>query len=82
MSSEIPLPPGWEVLSHEERVEYIHKLWSQLAPHRELGPGGLTPEQLTEVERRIAWCKQHPDELLSWEELSGRLDARRGARGA
>lgn len=82
MSSEIPLPPGWEALSHEEKVEYIHKLWSQLAPDPVVGRRALTREQHTEVERRIAWCKQHPDEWLSWEELSGRLNAKREARGA
>jgi putative addiction module component (TIGR02574 family) len=56
-----------------ERVEIALELWDSVE-ERDLPP--LTPEQMEEIDRRIAEHERDPSRAIPWEEVRDRLRAR------
>lgn len=60
-------------LTPAERVEIAQELWDSL-DEADLPP--LTPEQMQEIDRRIAEHERDPSRAIPWEEVRDRLRAR------
>jgi putative addiction module component (TIGR02574 family) len=63
----LQLPPA-------ERIELAQELWDSIDPGADLPP--LTPEQMKEVDRRLAEHLRDPSTAIPWEEVRARLRAR------
>jgi putative addiction module component (TIGR02574 family) len=61
-------------LSVAERLELMERIWESL--EEEEAVPRLTPEQEAELDRRWAEHVAHPEEVLSWDEVQARLQAR------
>jgi putative addiction module component (TIGR02574 family) len=60
-------------LSPAERIQLAQDLWDSIA-EEEMPP--LTPEQIEEIERRLAEHEKDPGSAIPWEEVRARLWAR------
>jgi putative addiction module component (TIGR02574 family) len=60
-------------LSPSERIQLAQDLWDSIA-EEEMPP--LTPEQIEEIERRLAEHEKDPGRAVPWEEVRARLWAR------
>jgi putative addiction module component (TIGR02574 family) len=60
-------------LPADERVEIALELWDSV-DEKDLPP--LTPEQMEEIDRRIAEHERDPSRAIPWEEVRDRLRAR------
>jgi putative addiction module component (TIGR02574 family) len=60
-------------LSPAERIQLAQDLWDSITPE-EMPP--LTPEQIEEMERRLAEHEKDPGSAVPWEEVRARLWAR------
>ncbi|MBX3459668.1 MAG: addiction module protein [Planctomycetes bacterium] len=57
-------------MTADEKLQLIDELWNSLDAEPEIG---LTPDQLAEMERRLAWAQANPDKCLTLEEFRKRL---------
>ena len=62
-------------LPANERAEIALELWDSVEEN-DLPP--LTPEQMDEIDRRIAEHERDPSRAIPWEEVRARLWSRRG----
>ncbi len=62
-------------LTAEERIELAMDLWDSIAPE-DMPP--LTPEEIAELERRLAEHERDPSSAVPWEEVRARLWSRYG----
>ena len=62
-------------LPANERAEIALELWDSVEEN-DLPP--LTPEQMDEIDRRIAEHERDPSRPIPWEEVRARLWSRRG----
>jgi putative addiction module component (TIGR02574 family) len=60
-------------LSPAERIELAQELWDSVEAE-DMPP--LTPEQMQEIDRRIAEHERDPGRAIPWEEVRARLWAR------
>jgi putative addiction module component (TIGR02574 family) len=66
-------------LSPAERLDIAEKLWDSIHPPGSARPGEivvLTPEQMAEIDRRLAEHERNPERAAPWEEVRARLWAR------
>ncbi len=63
-------------LSPAERIQLAQDLWDSI-PEQDAPP--LTPEQIAELERRLADAESNPGSGATWAEVRERLRARFGA---
>ena len=63
-------------LSTAEKIELVRELWESIPPGEEAFE--LTPEQIQEIERRIAEHERDPGSAVPWEEVRERLRAKFG----
>ena len=66
-------------LSPAERQDIAEKLWDSIHPPGSARPGEivvLTPEQMAEIDRRLAEHERNPERAAPWEEVRARLWAR------
>ena len=77
------IPPGESsslrgdllTLPSAERIELAMEIWDSIAPEDIPGP---TPEQMVEIERRLAEHQRDPSSAIPWEEVQARLRSRFG----
>ena len=60
-------------LSPAERIQLVQDLWDSIAPE-DMPP--LTPEQMEEIDRRLAEHERDPGRAIPWEEVRAALWAR------
>jgi putative addiction module component (TIGR02574 family) len=60
-------------LTPEERIELVMDLWESIAPEDMPPP---TPEEMAELERRLAEHERDPGSAALWEEVRARLWSR------
>jgi putative addiction module component (TIGR02574 family) len=60
-------------LTSEERIELAMELWDSIAPE-DMPP--LTPEEIAELEQRLAEHQRDPGSAIPWEEVRARLWSR------
>ena len=65
------IPPEFEELSTSEKIEYVQKLWENIAESSTSVE--LTPEQRTELDRRIDAHKTEPGNTSTWAEVKERI---------
>jgi putative addiction module component (TIGR02574 family) len=53
-----------------DRLHVVESLWDSIESDT---PVSLSPEQITELNRRIEAHEENPDELLSWNQVLDRL---------
>lgn len=60
----------------EEKRAFVEKVWEEFG--EELGGVNpdLTPEQATELDRRLAEFKKNPNGGIPWEQVEAELDER------
>lgn len=63
-------------LSTAEKIELAYELWESIPPGEE--EFELTPEQIQELERRIAEHERDPGSAIPWEVVRERLRAKYG----
>jgi putative addiction module component (TIGR02574 family) len=63
-------------LSVAEKLDLIGEIWDSIPPNAE--ELDLTPEQMQELDRRMAEHERDPSSAVSWEEARERLRARFG----
>jgi putative addiction module component (TIGR02574 family) len=66
-------------LSAPERLDIAEKLWDSVHPPGSARPGDivvLTPEQMAEIDRRLAEHERNPERAAPWDEVRARLWAR------
>ena len=63
--------PQLESLSSEEKLILVGELWDQLAAQPESFPKRDDHVQL--LEARLAHFRDHPDDVLAWEEVKKRI---------
>jgi putative addiction module component (TIGR02574 family) len=59
-------------LSASERLQLVEDLWDTIAADSDALPA-LTPDQLAEIERRLAAHDADPSSAVPWEEVRSRL---------
>lgn len=83
MARPLPIPPpGFDDLSVDEQLDYVHSLWDRIVAHPETVP---VPDWHRRVlEERVAAHRADPGAVVPWEEVKDdllhKLDDRR-ARG-
>jgi len=63
-----------EKLSLAEQLKLAAEIVERVSESADETP--LTPAQLAELKRRIAYYEKHPDELIPLEDVEAELDAR------
>ncbi len=59
------MQPPFERMTIAERILYVQELWDRIAADAEHEP--LTAIQATEIDRRIADYRAHPETSIPWE---------------
>ena len=67
------VPPEFDALSTDEKIEYVQQLWDRIA--RDGEPSDLTDEQRDELDRRLEEYRESPDDTRSWAEVKERVGA-------
>jgi putative addiction module component (TIGR02574 family) len=57
-----------------ERIRLAQDIWDSVAA--EPGEVKLTDEQMAEIDRRLEYHRQHPHDVIPWEEVRDRLRRR------
>ena len=57
-----------------ERIKLVEDIWDSISD--ESVAVELTPEQQAELDRRIEYHRQNPDDVIPWEEVRERLRQR------
>lgn len=71
--------PQLHQLTKAEKLLLANELWEEISDDASEIP--LTSEQISELDRRMAHHREHPEEVTSWEEIKARLQKKR-ATGA
>jgi putative addiction module component (TIGR02574 family) len=68
MSQSLPLPPpGFDDLTAEEKLDYLHSLWDRMAAHPDRVP---VPEwHRAVIDERLEEHRAHPDDVTPWDEV-------------
>ena len=63
--------PEVQRLSPSEKLMFVSELWNDLESHPSQVP--VSPEVITELDRRMDHFKQHPDEFTTWDAVKQRI---------
>ena len=63
--------PELRTSSSSDKLALVTELWDDLASNPEDIP--ITPEQIAEVDRRLAEYRKNPDLGSTWEEVKARI---------
>jgi putative addiction module component (TIGR02574 family) len=63
--------PQLKSLSSEEKLILVGELWDQLAADPEAFP--KRDDHLKTLEARLAHLREHPDDVIAWEEVKKRI---------
>ena len=74
MGNPLQLPPGFDDLSAEEKIEYVQALWDHISSDVDSVP--LTDWQKKLLDERLADLEKNPDSSIPWSEV--RAKALRG----
>ena len=66
--------PQLNSLSSEEKLILVGELWDQLAADPEAFP--KRDDHVTLLEARLAHFRDHPDDVIAWEDLKKRILSR------
>ncbi len=66
-------------LSVPERIQLVEDLWDSVAA--ETPPLTLTPDEVAELERRLAEMDANPDSGIPWEQVKADIERHLHSRG-
>jgi putative addiction module component (TIGR02574 family) len=79
MAKHVPLPPpGFDELSVDEKIEYLHALWDRIAARPDEVP--LSDWQRGLVAERLAEHRSDPDAARTLDEVLEAIDERLRSR--
>ena len=76
MGDLLPLPPGFEKLSIEDKIGYVQSLWDHIAAEPDTVP--LADWQKTILDERLDDLEKNPDRGIPWEEVLAGIARRVG----
>ena len=62
--------PALNELSDDEKIILIGELWDDVLTEKSFR---LTKEQKKELDKRIQYAEENPEELISWDEVKEKL---------
>jgi len=62
--------PALNELSDDEKIILIGELWDDVMTEKSFR---LTKEQKKELDKRIQYAEENPEELISWDEVKEKL---------
>ncbi|MDZ7758214.1 addiction module protein [Rhodohalobacter sp.] len=65
--------PELKKLSDDEKIILIGELWDEVMTEESFS---LTKEQKKELDKRINYAEENPDELIPWDEVKEKLYAK------
>jgi hypothetical protein len=71
MSESIPLPPGFDQLSIERKLEYVQLLWNHITKDEAKVPVPNWHKEI--IQERIKNSKEQPEDIYEWENLRAEL---------
>ena len=75
MARPLPFPPpGFDDLSADEKIDYVQDLWDRIATEPDDLP--LLDWHLQIVEERLAAHRDHPEQVVTWEEAETEILSR------
>ena len=63
--------PDLRQLSPADKLSLVTELWDDLASHPDEIP--ITPEQIAELDRRMAAYRKDPTQVTTWEAIKARI---------
>jgi putative addiction module component (TIGR02574 family) len=60
-------------LSRDEKIELVEELWDEIATDRDTLPAELSPNQQSELMRRVRELDEAPDRAIPWDVVRERL---------
>lgn len=63
--------PDLRQLSPADKLSLVTELWDDLASHPDEIP--VTPEQVAELDRRMAAYRKDPTQVTTWEAIKSRI---------
>lgn len=63
--------PDLRQLSPADKLSLVTELWDDLASHPDEVP--VTPEQIAELDRRMAAYRKDPTQVTTWEAIKARI---------
>jgi putative addiction module component (TIGR02574 family) len=63
--------PEVQRLSPSEKLQFVSELWNELEANPTEVP--VSTEILNELERRMEYFRQHPDQFTTWEAVKARV---------
>ena len=64
-------PPGFDLLSIDEKIEYVQSLWDRIAADADAVP--LTEWQRQLLDERLDDLTQNPDAGVPWEDVQAQI---------
>jgi putative addiction module component (TIGR02574 family) len=58
-------------LSPSEKLQFVSELWNELEAHPNEVP--VSREVITELDRRMAHFREHPEAFTTWESVKERI---------
>lgn len=81
MARPLPFPPpGFDDLSADEKIDYVQDLWDRIAAEPDDLP--IPDWHLQIVEERLAAHRNHPEQVVTWEEAEKEILSRLRDRSA
>lgn len=75
MSTPVPVPPpGFDELSVEEQIDYVHALWNRIAASPERIPVPQWHRDL--IDERLDDLEANPEDGEPWEQVQDELRAK------
>ena len=74
MGEPLSVPPGFDELPVEEKIDYVQRLWSRIAGDPESIPAPAW--QLRVIDERLAAMERDGEAGRTWDEVRGDLRAR------
>jgi putative addiction module component (TIGR02574 family) len=77
VSTPVPVPPpGFDELSVEEQIDYVHELWNRIAASPERIPVPQWHRDL--LNERLDDLEANPEDGVPWEQVRDELRAKLG----
>ena len=67
MNTKLKIPPEFDIVSKNQRIEYVQELWDRIAQDPELVP--IPEEHKRILEERLNAYRENPQAGRPWDEL-------------
>jgi len=78
VANAVPIPPGFDDLTPEEKVSYVGALWDRIVAEQERVP--ISEAQRALLRERLAAHEANPNAARPWSEVRGDIERSLAAR--